>query len=109
VGLIVRVKVVSWGVEEVSTKTIVSVEEDSVGIVVELSGNILNEELKLVDGVGVALGTLEGRGLLGLLVVALGPLLYIGGLNLGNVELSAEGILVLDVLISFNVVEEILE
>jgi len=108
-GLIVRVKVVSRGVEEVSTKTIVSVEEDSVGIVVELSRNILNEELELVDGIGVALSTLEGRGLLGLLVVALGPLLNIGGLNLGNVELSAEGILVLDVLISLNVVEEILE
>ena len=49
------------------------VEEDSVGVVVELGRDILNEELNLVDGTSVALSTLEGRGLLGLLVEGLGP------------------------------------
>ena len=50
------------------------VEEDSVGVVVVLGRDILNEELDLVDGTSVALGTLEGGGLLGLLVKGLGPL-----------------------------------
>ena len=55
-----------------------SVEEDSVGVVVELSGHILDEELNLEDGTSVALGSLEGGGLLGLLIERLGPLLDIG-------------------------------
>jgi hypothetical protein len=47
----------------------VGVEEDSVGVVVELGRDVLHEELDLVDGVGVALLSLEAGGLLGLLVI----------------------------------------
>lgn len=35
------------------------VEEDLVGVVVELGGDILDQELDLVDGVSVGLGSLE--------------------------------------------------
>ena len=52
----------------VENETVMGVEEDSVGVVVELGGDILDEELNLVDGVGVALLSLEAGGLLGLLV-----------------------------------------
>ena len=55
----VGVKVISGGVEEVSSETIVGVEKDTVGVVVELGGDILDEELDLVDGVCAALGSLE--------------------------------------------------
>jgi hypothetical protein len=37
----------------------VGVEEDLVGVVVELGGDILYQELDLVDGVSVGLGSLE--------------------------------------------------
>lgn len=68
-GLVVGVEVVGGGVEEVGTETVVGVEEDLVGVGVELGGDVLNEEGNLVDGVGVALLALEAGGLLGLLVV----------------------------------------
>lgn len=55
----VGVKVISSGVEEVSSETVVGVEKDTVGVVVELCRDILNEELELPDGVCAALGTLE--------------------------------------------------
>jgi hypothetical protein len=87
----------------------VGVEEDSVGVVVELGGDILDEELDLVDGTSVALGTLEGGGLLWLLIEGSGPLADISGFNAGNVELSAEGVLGLEFLVSLDVVEEVLE
>lgn len=37
--------------EEVGTESLVGVEEDSVDVVVELGGDILDEELNLVDEV----------------------------------------------------------
>ena len=58
--LVIAVEVVGGGVEEVGTETVVSVEEDLVGVAVELGRDILNEEGNLVDGTSVALATLEG-------------------------------------------------
>lgn len=108
-GLVVGVEVVGGGVEEVGAETVVGVEEHLVGVAVELGRHVLDEELHLVDGVGVALLALEGGTLLGLLVVGLGPLLDVGGLDLGHVELSAEGVLGLDFLVGLDVVEEVEE
>ena len=46
---------VGWlGGEEVGSETLVGVEEDSVDIIIELSGNILDEELHLVDNVSLS-------------------------------------------------------
>jgi hypothetical protein len=69
----------------------VGVEEDSVDIIVELSGDILGEELHLVDEVA-ALSTLGGGGSLGLLVPDLDCIGGISGLNSGNVEAGSEGV-----------------
>ena len=58
-GLGVGVKV-SWFLgEEVSSETLMSVQENSVDIVVELSRNILGKELNLIDHLS-SLGTLGG-------------------------------------------------
>ena len=82
---------VSWLLgEEASTETLVGVQEDSVDVVVELSGDILGEELDLVDHV-TALGSLSGGGLLGLLVVDLASLGSVSWLDLGNIEAGSEG------------------
>lgn len=75
--------------EEVGAKTLVGVEEDSVDIIIELSGNILDEELHLVDN--VSLSGLGRRNLLGLLVVDLAGINSVSGLNLGHVEAGSEG------------------
>jgi hypothetical protein len=80
---------VSWlGWEEVGTETFVGVEKDSVNVVIELGGNILDEELNLVDK--FASLTFGGRDLLGLFVVGFDALLNITWLNLGNVEAGSE-------------------
>ena len=75
--------------EEVSTESLVGVEEDSVDIIIELSLDILNKELNLVDS--VSLSSLGGRDLLGLLVPNLAGIESISGLNLSNVEAGSEG------------------
>ena len=85
------------------------VEEHSVCVVVELGGDVLDEELHLVDSVGVALLALEAGGLLGLLVEGLGPLLHVSGLDASNVELGAEGVLGLELLVGLDVVEQVLQ
>ena len=85
------------------------VEEHSVGVVVELGGHVLNQELNLIDGVSVALLSLEAGCLLGLLVEGLAPLLNVGGLDSGDVELSAEGVLGLNFLVGLDIVEQVLE
>ena len=80
---------VSWlGWEEVGTETFVSVEKDSVNVVIELGGNILDEELNLVDKFTSL--TFGGSDLLGLYVVGFDALLNITWLNLGNVEAGSE-------------------
>ena len=80
---------VSWlGWEEVGTETFVSVEKDSVNVVIELGGNILDEELNLVDKFTSL--TFGGSDLLGLFVVGFDALLNITWLNLGNVEAGSE-------------------
>jgi len=80
---------VSWlGWEEVGTETFVSVEKDSVNVVIELGGNILDEELNLVDKFTSL--TFGGSDLLGLFVVGFDTLLNIAWLNLGNVEAGSE-------------------
>ena len=80
---------VSWlGWEEVGTETFVGIEKDSVNIVIELGGDILDEELNLVDELSsLAFG---GRDFLGLFVVGFDALLDITWLNLGNVEAGSE-------------------
>ena len=81
---------VGWlALEEVGSETLVSVEKNSVDVVVELSGDVLDQELDLVDEVSSS-GTLSGGNLLGLLVVGLDALVDIAWLNLGNVEAGSE-------------------
>ena len=82
---------VSWLLgEEVSTETLVGVQEDSIDVVVELGGDILGEELNLVDHLS-SLGALGGGALLGLLVVGFAGLSNGSWLNLGHVEAGSEG------------------
>jgi hypothetical protein len=75
--------------EEVGSETLVGVQEDSVDIVVELSGHVLGKELNLVDQV-TALGSLCGGGLSSLFVVDLDGLMHISWLNLCDVEAGSE-------------------
>ena len=75
--------------EEVGTETLVGVEEHSVDIVVELGGDILDEELNLVDQITAL--SLGGGSLLALLVVGLDAIDNISWLNLGHVEAGSEG------------------
>jgi hypothetical protein len=73
-----------------------------------LGWSILDKELNLEDVVTtLGSGSLEGSGLLWFLVVWLDPLLNVCWFNLGNVELSSEGVSVLELLIAVNVVEEV--
>ena len=76
--------------EEVGTETLMSVEEDSVDVVVRLGADILDKELNLVDEVA-ALSSLGGSGLLGALVVRLDAVLSVAWLDLGDVEAGSEG------------------
>ena len=62
-GSFVTVEVGGFLWEEVGTESLVGVEEDSVDVVVELSGDILGQELDLVDHV-TSLGALGGGALL---------------------------------------------
>lgn len=104
-------EVVSGDVEELFSEALVGINQNSVGVVVELGGDILDQELDLVDETSsfTGGGSLEGGGLLGLLVVGLGPFLNVCGLDLGYVELGSEGVSSRKFLIRINVVEEILE
>lgn len=102
-------EVVSLDVEEVGSKAVLGVEQDSVGVVVQLGGGVLDEELHLEDVLALGGGALEGGGLLGLAVVGLDPLLHVGGLDLGHVELGSEGVLTLQLLVAVRVVEQVLE
>lgn len=61
-GLVVGVEVGGLLGEEVGSETLVGVQEDSVDIIIELSGHILHEELHLVDH--VSLSSLGGGHLL---------------------------------------------
>ena len=80
---------VSWlRWEEVGTETFVSVEKDSVNVVIELGGNILDEELNLVDKFSSL--TFGGSDFLGLFVVGFDALLNIAWLDLGDVEAGSE-------------------
>ena len=74
--------------EEVSTETLVAVVKNAILVSVVEGGGILNDKLDLPDE--VALGTLGGASLLGLLVVGLNSL-AVCGLNLNNEERGSEG------------------
>ena len=83
---------VGWLIlEEVGAKTLVGVEEDSVDVVVELGGDVLGEELNLVDQVS-ALGSLSRHRLSGLLVPDSDGVSDVAWLNSGNVEAGSEGV-----------------
>lgn len=82
---------ISWSLgEEVGTETLVGVEEDSVDVVVELGGNILGEELNLVDQI-TTLGSLGGGSLSRLSVVGLDGIVDGTWLNSGDIEAGSEG------------------
>jgi len=76
--------------EEVRSETLVSVEENSINIGVELSGDILGKELDLVDKI-TALGSLGRSGLLALFVVGFAGFGNGSWLDLGDVEAGSEG------------------
>jgi hypothetical protein len=79
-----------------------SVQQDTVDVIVGLGGDILDEELNLIDQVLVL--SLSGRGALLGLRVSLASVLSISWLNLGNVEAGSEGSLTVVLLM-----EEIVE
>jgi len=75
--------------EEVGAETLVGVQQDSVDVIVGLGGNILDEELNLVDQILV--GSLSRASGFVRFIVSLNSVLGISGLNLGNVEAGSEG------------------
>ena len=77
--------------KEVGSETLVGVEEDSVHIIIELSGDILGEELNLIDQV-TTLGSLGGGSLSALSVVGSNSLVDISWVNSGNVEAGSESV-----------------
>lgn len=77
--------------EEVGTETLVGVEEDSVDVVVELSGDVLGKELDLVDVI-TTLGSLGGGGLSALLVPHLHGIRNVSWLDSGDVEAGSESV-----------------
>jgi hypothetical protein len=89
-SLLVFPQVSGLGLEEVGTETIVSVQQDTVDVVVALGGDILNEELNLIDQVSsLTLSSLDG---FAGLVEVFDSVLCSSGLNLGNVEAGSEGV-----------------
>jgi hypothetical protein len=89
-------------VEEFLTKSFVSVQENSVCVVVQLCGGILYQELNLPDKSTAALLALQGCSLLGFLVISLCPLSDITWFDFLDTEGCSEGV----VLALFLIVEE---
>ena len=89
--------------EEVGTETLMGVVKNAVLVLVVSGGGVLGEELNLPDE--VSLGTLGGGGLLGLLIVRLGELFDLGGLNLAHGEGGSESVSVKGLSVMEQVVE----
>jgi len=67
------------------------VEEDSIDIIVELGGDILGEELNLVDEFS-GFDSLGGGSLFGLSVIDFNGVVDISWLNSGNIEACSESV-----------------